>query len=40
MRFGLLKVDYESKRRLMRPSALLFKEIAESRDIPDDVDLF
>jgi beta-galactosidase len=40
MRFGLVKVDYETKRRLLRPSALLFKEIAESRDIPDDMDLY
>ena len=40
MRFGLVKVDYETKRRLLRPSALLFKEIAESRDISDDMDLY
>jgi beta-galactosidase len=40
MRFGLVKVDYETKRRLLRPSALLFKEIAESQDIPDDMDLY
>jgi beta-galactosidase len=40
MKFGLVKVDYETKRRLLRPSALLFKEIAESRDIPDDMDLY
>ncbi|GGP20579.1 beta-galactosidase [Thermocladium modestius] len=36
MRFGLLQVDYASKRRLWRPSALIYREIAISKAIPDE----
>lgn len=36
MRFGLLQVDYASKRRLWRPSALIYREIAINKAIPDE----
>ncbi len=35
MRFGLAYVDYESKKRYLRPSALVFREIATQYEIPD-----
>ncbi|MDM7274636.1 MAG: beta-galactosidase BgaS [Thermoprotei archaeon] len=38
MRFGLAKVDYESKKRKLRPSSLIFKEIAENRGIPGELE--
>jgi len=34
MRFGLFHIDYETKRRYLRPSALIYKEIAEHREFP------
>ncbi len=37
MKFGLLKVDWESKRRYIRPSALVFKEIATQKAIPEEL---
>ena len=33
-RFGLVEVDYETKKRRLRPSALVFREIAFSWEIP------
>ncbi|ADM27756.1 glycoside hydrolase family 1 [Ignisphaera aggregans DSM 17230] len=36
MRFGLVHVDFETKKRYLRPSALLFREIASSKEIPDE----
>ncbi len=36
MRFGLCYVDYETKKRYLRPSALVFREIATSKSIPED----
>jgi beta-galactosidase len=35
MRFGLAYVDYASKKRYLRPSALVFREIATQYEIPD-----
>lgn len=35
MKFGLVKVDLETKKRKLRPSALLFKEIATRKEIPE-----
>jgi len=37
-RFGLIQVDYESKRQFWRPSALVYKEIAKNRGIPDHLE--
>jgi beta-galactosidase len=37
MRFGLVKVDFDSKKRFLRPSALLFREIASQRGIPEEL---
>ncbi|MEM1860958.1 MAG: beta-galactosidase BgaS [Acidilobaceae archaeon] len=37
MMFGLARVDYETKRRKLRPSSLIFKEIAESKEIPEEL---
>ncbi len=34
-RFGLVEVDYASKKRRLRPSALVFREIASSGELPD-----
>jgi len=36
MRFGLVHVDFETKKRYLRPSALLFREIASRKEIPDE----
>jgi len=38
MRFGLAYVDYRSKRRYLRPSALVFREIARAKEIPDHLE--
>ena len=38
MRFGLLKVDYQTKRLYWRPSALVYREIARSSAIPDELE--
>lgn len=35
MRFGLFHVDYATKKRYARPSALVFREVAASKEIPD-----
>ncbi|MEM1509114.1 MAG: beta-galactosidase BgaS [Thermofilaceae archaeon] len=35
MRFGLFYVDFATKKRYARPSALVFREIAKGREIPD-----
>jgi len=37
MRFGLYNVNYENKKRYLRPSALGFKTIAEEKTIPDEL---
>jgi len=37
-RFGLLKVDYSSKKLYWRPSAFVYKEIAENQEIPEEVE--
>jgi hypothetical protein len=35
MRFDLAMVDYSTKRRYLRPSSLIFREIASKGEIPD-----
>ncbi len=35
MRFGLIHVDYKTKKRYIRPSTLVFKEIVEKHEIPE-----
>ncbi|MEM0136309.1 MAG: beta-galactosidase BgaS [Thermoplasmatales archaeon] len=37
-KFGLMKVDFETKKRYFRPSALVFKEIATNREIPEELE--
>ncbi|WP_069807187.1 beta-galactosidase BgaS [Vulcanisaeta thermophila] len=37
MRFGLLHVDYPTKRLYWRPSAFIYREIAKSKSIPDEI---
>lgn len=37
MRFGLVKVDFDTKKRYLRPSALLFREVASRKEIPEDL---
>ncbi len=37
MRFGLVYVDYETKKRYLRPSALVFREIAINKAIPEEL---
>lgn len=37
-RFGLVEVDYESKKRRLRPSALIYREIASSNGIPEELE--
>jgi len=37
-RFGLLKLDYSNKKLYWRPSAFVYKEIAENQEIPDEVE--
>jgi beta-galactosidase len=36
MRFGLFGLDIETKKRFVRPSALVFREIATSKSIPEE----
>jgi len=38
MRFGLLHVDFETKKRYARPSAYVFREIAKNKEIPDELE--
>jgi beta-galactosidase len=35
MRFGLFHVDFKTKRRYARPSALVFREVARNKEIPE-----
>jgi len=37
MRFGLVHVDFETKKRYLRPSALVFREIATQKAIPEEL---
>ncbi len=37
MRFGLLYVDYTTKRQYWRPSAYIYREIALNKAIPDEL---
>nr|3APG_A Chain A, Beta-glucosidase [Pyrococcus furiosus]3APG_B Chain B, Beta-glucosidase [Pyrococcus furiosus]3APG_C Chain C, Beta-glucosidase [Pyrococcus furiosus]3APG_D Chain D, Beta-glucosidase [Pyrococcus furiosus] len=37
MRFGLVYVDFETKKRYLRPSALVFREIATQKEIPEEL---
>src|SRR5579875_2796382 len=37
-RFGLLRVDYTTKRMFWNPSALVYREIARSNAIPDELE--
>ena len=37
MRFGLVHVDFETKKRYLRPSALVFREIATRKEIPEEL---
>ncbi|MGQ9479014.1 MAG: beta-galactosidase BgaS [Thermoproteota archaeon] len=36
-RFGLVEIDYSTKKRRLRPSALVFKEISTSRELPEEI---
>ncbi|MEM0505651.1 MAG: beta-galactosidase BgaS [Thermosphaera sp.] len=36
-RFGLVEVDLESKKRYLRPSALVFREIANYKGVPEEL---
>ena len=36
-RFGLVEIDYETKKRTPRPSALVYKEIIKRNAIPHDL---
>jgi len=37
MRFGLLHVDYSTKKQYWRPSAYVYREIALNKSIPDEL---
>ncbi len=37
MKFGLIYVDLETKKRYLRPSALVFREIAKAKEIPEEL---
>ncbi|WP_243679177.1 family 1 glycosylhydrolase, partial [Vulcanisaeta distributa] len=37
MRFGLLYVDYITKKQYWRPSAYIYREIAINKAIPDEI---
>ncbi|MEM0246479.1 MAG: beta-galactosidase BgaS [Desulfurococcaceae archaeon] len=37
MKFGLVKVDFETKKRYLRPSALLYREVAKTKEIPEEL---
>ncbi len=38
MRFGLFELDLESKKRYMRASALVFREIASTKSVPEELE--
>lgn len=38
MRFGLVHVDFKTKKRYLRPSALVYREIAMSSGIPEELE--
>ena len=38
MRFGLAHVDYSTKRRRLRPSALVYKTISTEKAVPDELE--
>ncbi|MEM3926424.1 MAG: beta-galactosidase BgaS [Desulfurococcaceae archaeon] len=38
MRFGLVYVDYQTKKRYLRPSAFVFREIASRKEIPNELE--
>ncbi len=37
-KFGLVMVDYNTKKRYLRPSALVFREIAKNNEIPEQLE--
>ncbi|BBD73276.1 hypothetical protein HS1genome_1665 [Sulfodiicoccus acidiphilus] len=37
-RFGLIQVDYSTKRQYWKPSALVYREVAKSSGVPDDLE--
>jgi beta-galactosidase len=37
MKFGVAKVDFEIKKRYLRPSALVFREIARRSELPEEL---
>jgi beta-glucosidase/6-phospho-beta-glucosidase/beta-galactosidase len=37
-KFGLIKVDYKTKKRYLRPSALIMKEITKHNGIPEELE--
>ena len=37
MRFGLAFVNYKTKKRYLRPSALVFREIVKARAVPEEL---
>ncbi|MEM3204562.1 MAG: family 1 glycosylhydrolase, partial [Saccharolobus sp.] len=37
-RFGLLKVDYNTKKQYWRPSAFIYREIAKNNSITDEIE--
>ncbi len=37
-RFGLVMVDFKTKKRYLRPSALVFREIARTNGIPEELE--
>lgn len=37
MKFGLVRVDLSSKKRYLRPSALVFREIAREKEVPEEL---
>ncbi|MCD6300587.1 MAG: glycoside hydrolase family 1 protein [Staphylothermus sp.] len=36
-RFGLVYIDYNTKKRYLRPSAFIYKEIAKNKEIPEEL---
>ncbi|MEM0325929.1 MAG: beta-galactosidase BgaS [Desulfurococcaceae archaeon] len=37
MKFGLIRIDFESKKRFIRPSALVYREIATNKELPEEL---
>lgn len=37
-RFGLIKVDYKTKKRYLRPSSLVMREISKNNGIPEELE--